>query len=420
MQRLPHHHYTLRDIWLFLKLVLSGRAPLRCAGRVPEIVSGVCGIELGQPDWTTGRLWLLRLGLYKLTCPKTPADDWVWLIDFSVQAGTTKCLVILGTRLSDLPPAGEPLQHEHLQPIEILPVNNATKESVCQHLESAAAKTGVPRAILDDHGADLHGGVKLFQQQHPETLEIYDVVHKAARLLKRRLERDPRWATFGQEVGQARRQILQTELASLAPPPIGEKARFMNLDRLIRWGEETLQIVQQPSAELLQHISPQRLETKLGWLREFRAALRDWSQYMAVIETALEFVRYEGLTPQSGAALREMLDVLHLDTPARTLAIELAAFVRDEGAKAAPGERLPGTSEILESCFGKLKALEQHQSRSGFTSLILSLASLLSQTTCETVAQALTTVRTKDLREWCATNLGPSVQAIRSLAYHDT
>jgi hypothetical protein len=223
VQRLPRHHYTLQDVQLFIELVLSGRAPLRCAGRVPQIVSQVCGLALGQPDWTSGRMWLLRLGLYKLTCPKTHADDWVWLIDHSVQSGTTKCLVILGVRLGDLPPAGEPLRHEHLEPIEVLPVENSTKEAVCEQLEAAAARTGVPRAILDDHGADLHGGVKLFQQQHPETLEIYDVTHKAARLLKHHQERDPRWTAFGQQVGKARRQIQQTELACLVPPPVGTR-----------------------------------------------------------------------------------------------------------------------------------------------------------------------------------------------------
>lgn len=415
---MPHHHYTLPDVQLFIELVLAGRTPLRCAGRVPEIVSRVCGVSLGTPHWTTGRLWLLRLGLYKLTRPKAIADDWAWLIDHSVQAGTTKCLLVLGIRLSELPAVGEPLRHEDLEPILLLPVESSTKETVCEQLEAATATTGVPRMILDDHGADLHGGVKLFQQQHPETIEVYDVTHKAARLLKRRLERDPRWSEFARQAGQARRLVKQTELACLAPPPIGDKARFMNLDRLVRWGEETLRILERPSAELLQHLSAERLDAKLGWLHEFRADLREWSQYMAVIETTLEFVRGEGLTPQSGAALRDMLDALALEPPARTLAIELAAFVRDEAAQAQPGERLPGSTEALESCFGKFKALEQHQSHSGFTSLILSLAALVSRTTADVFAQAFTTIRTSDVRHWSQTLLGPSVQSLRKLAYH--
>lgn len=407
-------------MWLFLRLVLDGCTPLRCAGRVPALVAEVCGLTLGTPHWTTGRMWLLRLGLYKLLRPKEIADDWVWLLDHSVQAGTTKCLLILGLRLSALPPAGQPLRHADLEPIALLPVEKSTQQTVCAQLEAATAQTGVPRVILDDHGADLHGGVTLFQERHPATREIYDATHKAARLLKRRLDRDPRWAEFGRQVGQARRQMQQTPLACLLPPAVGDKARFMNLGPLIRWGEETLRVLDQPPAALLQNVSPERVQASLGWLRAFAAVLHEWSQYLAVIDTTLDFVRTEGLTPESGATLRGMLDALWLDTPARTLALELAAFVRDESAKVPPGERFPGSTEVLESCFGKLKALEQHHSRSGFTSLILSLGALVSQTTADIVATALRTIRTQDVRSWHHTILGPSVQSLRKLAYHPT
>jgi hypothetical protein len=420
VRRLPRHHYTLLDVLLFVRLVLASRTPLRCAGRVPAIVAETCGISLGTPHWTTGRLWLLRLGLFKLTRPKAIADDWVWLVDHSVQVGTTKCLLVLGIRLSAMPPAGQPLRHEDLEPIELLPVENSTQETVCAQLESAVAKTGVPRVILDDHGSDLHGGVKLFQQRHPRTIEIYDVTHKAARLLKRRLEHDPRWTEFCRHVGQTRRQIQQTPLACLLPPTVGDKARFMNLGPLIRWGVDTLRVLDQPPAPLTQQAPAETRESRLGWLRDYAAPLREWSQFTAVIDTTLDFVRGEGLTPQSGAEVRDMLDALCLDPPARTLAIELAAFVRDESAKAAPGERLPGSTEVLESCFGKLKALEQHHSRSGFTNLILTLGALVSDTTADIVAQALEAVPTKRVWDWCRTTLGTSVQSLRNLVYHSS
>lgn len=405
---------------LFIRLVLTSRTPLRCASRVPAVVSEIHGLELGEPHWTTGRLWLLRLGLYKLIRPKEVADDWVWLLDHSVQVGTTKCLLILGIRLSALPPTGQPLRHEDLEPIELFSVENSTKEIVCEQLESVTAKTGVPRVILDDHGADLHGGVKMFQERHRETIEIYDITHKAARLLKRRLEQDSRWAEFCRQVGQARRLVQQTRLACLLPPTVGDKARFMNLAPLIRWGEETLRILDRPASQRRGDLPVEPLEAKLGWLRDYAADLKEWSEYMVVIDTTLEFVRSDGLTPQSALALREMLDALWLDKPARELAKELASFVRCESAKAAPGERLPGSTEVLESCFGKFKALEQHHSRSGFTSLILSLGALVSPTTTEVVAQALQTVRTKDVWTWCRTVLGRSVQSMRKLAYNPT
>jgi hypothetical protein len=91
--------------------------------------------------------------------------------------------------------------------------------------------------------------------------------------------------------------------------------------------------------------------------------------------------------------------------------------VETEAAKAAPPERLLGSSEVIESVFGKLKRLEQHQARSGFTGLVLAVGALVSTTTPEVIQQALETVPTSQVRQWCQQHLGPSVQAQRYQAF---
>ena len=85
------------------------------------------------------------------------------MIDHSVQIGQSKCLVILGIRLSELP-EGRPLCHQDMEPLALVPMTNSTKQTVAAVLEETVDQTGVPRAILDDHGADLHGGVEIFRQ----------------------------------------------------------------------------------------------------------------------------------------------------------------------------------------------------------------------------------------------------------------
>jgi hypothetical protein len=66
------------------------------------------------PDRSTGRLWLLRVGLWALLRPKAIGDDWVWMVDHSIQIGPCKCLVVLGIRLSALP-AHRPLCHGDME-----------------------------------------------------------------------------------------------------------------------------------------------------------------------------------------------------------------------------------------------------------------------------------------------------------------
>src|SRR5262249_56402534 len=59
---------------LFVRLVLAGTS-LRRAARVLALLAEVLGWCLPTPHWTTGRLWLLRLGHATLTLAKIHADD---------------------------------------------------------------------------------------------------------------------------------------------------------------------------------------------------------------------------------------------------------------------------------------------------------------------------------------------------------
>ena len=178
--RLGHHQFSLGMIGLFVSLVLSAAVSLRGASRVVELLGTVLELPEATPAWYTGRLWLLRVGYYKLTRPKAHGVDWVWIIDHTIQLGVQKCLVILGVRLSALPPPGTCLRHEHVEPIALYPVQTSTGDVIYQQLTNAVAYTGVPREILSDGGSDLQAGIAQFQQVHPETRAIYDIKHKTA------------------------------------------------------------------------------------------------------------------------------------------------------------------------------------------------------------------------------------------------
>jgi hypothetical protein len=398
----------------FLALVLRCGASLRGAAAALGWLGSLSGREDLSPHGSTGRLWLMRLGLAALTRPKAVADDWAWIIDHSTQIGTRKCLVILGLRLGELP-EGRALCHRDLEPIALVPMAGSTKQAVAACLEEAAGRTGAPRVILDDHGADLHGGVEIFRGAHPGTVEVYDITHKAACLLKARLEGDERWRSYNTELGQAKVRMQQTELACLVPPSQRSKARFMNVGKLVAWGVGTLALLDDPERVGSLGITAARPREKLGWLEGYRAALGEWSGYQAVIDGALDFVRRRGLYPGAGFDLAATLPAAA--GPAGELREELIHFVRCESLKARVGERLPGTTEVLESCFGQLKALEDGQSKSGFTGLVLSLGAMVSDWTAASVGEALERCRVCDVLDWCRRHLGQTVQSQRRQAY---
>jgi hypothetical protein len=410
------HGYDAAMQCLFLRLVLAGTS-LRGTSRVLHILKDALGWWEDVPHWTTGRLWLLRLGHAVLTAPQEQADDWAWLIDHSVQIGLDKCLAIVGLRLRDLPPPGTSLTHTDLKLIALVPRSSWTRQDVDEQLEIAARQTGVPRVIVNDHGADITGGVGFFRQRHPDTVELYDAKHKAACVLKARLEKNPRWQAFQTRVGQTRCAIQQTELAFLSPPAPKPKARFMNLGPTLAWASRTLAIVRQPPAVVQRDVRPERLQEKLGWLQEFAGDLAEWSEWQAIVNAMVAFVNRQGICRGAAARLRAELPSRPAHASSVTLVRELLAFVAQQQRLARPDERFPGSTEVLESCFGRFKQLEKQQARGGFTSLLLGFGALLAKTTTTVIHSAMDHSPTKTIVDWCKQHLGTTLFSQRKLAY---
>lgn len=56
----------------------------------------------------------------------------------------------------------------------------------------------------------------------------------AAAILKRELKNDDQWNEFIKLSTQTRQRVCQTALAALAPPNQRSKARYLNLDILVK------------------------------------------------------------------------------------------------------------------------------------------------------------------------------------------
>lgn len=382
-----------------------------------EIVRSFFGVAGPCPSWYAGRFWLLRIGYYKLMRPKEQAEDWVWIVDHTVQLGAEKCLLILGVRLSQLARSDLVLSHEDVEPIALYPVTHSNGEVVFEQLEQTTEKTGIPREILGDHGSDLKAGIERFVQAHPQTCYVYDIKHKGATLLKHELHEDETWKAFTQKAAQTKSQVQQTALAFLSPPNQRTKARYMNLAILIRWAQRVLSLLDKLEKTSRNRERFEKLTEKLGWLREFREPLEGWAALLKLVITTEDFVRTKGLSQGCEAELEKRF-VTEVDTPSiHRVREQLLAFVKNQSMKAKPNERLPGSSEIIESVLGKLKQLEQNQAKSGFTGLLLGVAAIVSNTTQEVVLQAMETVPTKKVIQWTKKFLGQSVQSKRKMAF---
>jgi hypothetical protein len=407
-------------ITLFIRLVTEAATSLRAAAKNIDIMQPMLGLTIAVPSWHCGRLWLMRLGHYMLTREKTIGNDWVWIVDHSVQTGEEKCLVILGMRLCNLPAQGECIQYKDLEPIELMPVKQSNGEIVYEQLEQATKKTGVPRAIITDKGSDLNCGIKQYCDKHPETVSIYDIKHKTALVLKKQLENNDVWNEFREWARISKKQLQQTGLAHLSAPNQRSKARYMNVDTLIEWGYGVLQIVEPLRKKRTLSHEEEKIAEKLGEIVRFKKSLSTWKEIIEVVGITESFIRKEGYTLNTYEELQSKFHetgTYPKSRGAQRVKSELEYFIQEQQKICKEGERLPGSSEIIESVFGKQKFLAGEQSKSGFTGLLLALGAFVSRTSDTVIKTALETVKTKDVLKWSKEHIGSSIQSKRKLAF---
>jgi hypothetical protein len=360
-----------------------------------------------HPSWKSAELWFLRYGLYKLTRAKKKASDWIVILDFKVQAGCQKCLIVLGVQLSTLTDKFKmrnsfDIHHEDFEPLALQPMNASNGEKVAKVLEEISDEIGPFLQIVADHGGDINKGVKIYCQNHNTTINTYDVVHKLAILLKNELEKkDDIWKQIISLITDTKQKTKQSPEAFLSPPKQREKARFMNADIQIDWLQEILVLLQME--EDLPYIDRERLIDKLGWVLDFDKTIEEYVQMINIIRLARHQIRTKGLHRYSykdfSCEIRSQFR--ELKSRSKNLVREICSFLKEEGKQISKDMTLVGSSEGIESTIGRQKIIvERTKVTTSITRSILSLAAIVGENSQSTIQEALETVSMKTLEEW--------------------
>lgn len=423
---LPHHEFGPKMISLCVNL--TRRIGLRPTPDVLKMILAWLGVDAKLPAWTTVRTWTLRVGMAAIKQPIEPADDWIWMADHSNQIGPEKALAIIGLRASQMPPPGQPLTHDDVRVLELSPGTSWKREDMAAAYERLAERCGVPLAVLVDGAVELREGAETLQTSRENMLILGDFKHYAANVLKKIVGQDERFSQFSTQLGGTRSAIQQTELAHLTPPSPKPKARFMNLAPTLRWAEMVSWQLSHPHSAARREITAERMNDKLGWLREFRDDIQRWNACQDVVCASSTFINEQGLFPGAARQLRDHLRALRNGddqeaakaTPdSRQVTARLLRFVRQSESPLAAGQRLPLSTEILESSFGLFKQLERQHSKGGFTSLLAAYGCLLHASTPQSIRRDFAQVSVQDMQAWVTEHLGQTLASKRQTAYQE-
>ena len=167
----------------------------------------------------------------------------------------------------------------------------------------------------------------------------------------------------------------------------------MNLGPLFTWATMVLYHLNNPASEARQAISADRMEQKLGWLRDYAHDLVLWNPCQEVIDRSLSVINLHGLDAQTSPLVEHSLtehnpNWRQQDCSSTRIAEQLLDSIQLSFGKLESGERAWLSTEILESLFGKFKQIERQHSKGGFTRLIAAIPTLCMHATRETVRKA--------------------------------
>ena len=348
------------------------------------------------------------------------------MIDLSVQIGARKCLLILGVQASTLL-QGKPLTFEDVHVLHIELLEKTSGPIICEVLKKSEEKVGGYAQFCHDQGSDIIAGTRLYAEaiQAAEGRQIpitHDVAHKIANLLAVEAE-ELEWAEFASKAAQVKQKLQLTKWAALCPPSQRSKARYMNLDELVGWAKKVLAYLDKIESEYQQKAEQnlfgmrksdaalRALLEQFGWVRSYKDMIHEVAELLLVGGIARQKIRTEGLHKKTSEELDRVLQNLAVGERATQFSGSIVDFVTEQ-AKDIEQVAL-GSTEIIESSFGKMKHLMDEDTKDGFTPFVLSLAACMGKLDLDVVQAALRNCSKKQVKAWAATNVGETIYSQR-------
>ena len=396
-----------------IKLVVVGLLSLRGVSRTFALFE-YC-FDGGIPCHVVIQNWVMRYGLYKLKKTPKKADDWIFILDHSIEFGKKQCLLVLGVPLKIFRKKKGKLRHEDMEVLAADIIDSATGKSVTETLIKVADKTKNPVQIVSDGGLNIINGCNDFIKQqncNKVIIKTYDVTHQAALILKHQLKDDPIWQSFCKETAKTKRCLVHTELSYLVPPKPRDKSRWQNLNMYLKWAEMILN----QKVETMPKLEAEKFKDKLSWVKTYHSHIKEWRLMLNLLDILKAEVKKHGFSPSTKKNFEKLTIPLKRHTPRlKKVEEQILNYVEDE-CSGLDGVFL-GCSDIIESVFGKYKNFSGKSPMKEIGKAILTIPVFTSSISYSEVKNAMEAVSAQDVIDWQAQNIGTTLLAKRKMAF---
>ena len=393
-------------IFLCVNIYLFGRISFSSIPRV------LAQLSLGSwiPSPKAIRDWVCKLGLRNLNMARKHSGDWLAIVDISIDIAYKKVLMVLRVPAEALV-AGKAMTLKDVMCVGLEVKESWNGDSIYEALGRIFGDAKGLLAVIKDGGTDLEKGVRLWRNAHkakglPAVFLISDISHFVANLLKAEFSKQLNFSEISGTVKGCLSKLYQSKFSFLAPPKIRTKGRFMAISRLARWFDRLRNVLggpgRAPHGSLLEE-----LRSIVGGLGHMSYILDRFSDICLKLTEAMEILKNKGLNQYTYREVMKIVETLPVRSKARTkferwlnthLSIQKRLSIGQNG--------LLVTSDIIETLFGVYKNMVARSLKAEINRSILCIPALCGTLTDAKIAEALGTIKQKDLDEWGRTNIG--------------
>ena len=361
-------------------------------------------LEINAPTHTTILNWVHKVGYHQLMKPKEKADDWIMIIDESIQVGREKILMIFGIREKNID-FSRPLRFQDLVPIRELVNTSWTGEKIESILSEIKEELGTIKYVVSDSGSNIVKSLSLSKIPH-----VYDLTHKIASIIRKLYKKNAVYISLTKKMAEMRLKYLQTELSFLIPPKQRSQSKYLNINDISRWCLKTLLYYKKNKDKEVKKCE------QLSWILEYKDFILSLSELNELICKIEKILKTNGFSEKSWKECQILLQSIKGEA-GENFKEQLNLYMDELAEKSENSDKLLITSDIIESSFGKYKNYVSQNPMAGITNLILSISAFTSSLGEEEIKTALENTVINDVKEWTKKTIGKSLFQKRREAY---
>lgn len=213
-------------------------ASFRAISKTIVLLNIYLDLNLKTPSHVTILIWAKKkTGIYFLNSQKEKSDDWIILIDESVEFGNDKLLVILGIREAHID-FSRPLNYQDVTCLKLIASSSWTGEQINEVINGLTTEIGNIKYAVADMGNAIKKALRLASIPH-----AHDINHKLSWFIKELLKDDTDFQAYSKKLARLRGSMPLSKVSYILPPQQRVHSRFMNLKPIFDWGESILELI---------------------------------------------------------------------------------------------------------------------------------------------------------------------------------